>query len=111
MASKKAKGKRSKTRSSFTKRGPVATVNKLLQEIPTGAKVDIAIDPSIHSGLPDKRYQGKTGTVTGKQGAAFVVAVSKGNKDMVIIVGPAHLRVSKGAKKKAEAKVEVEAAA
>ena len=43
MASKKAKGKRAHTRDKFKKRGSKATVNKLLQEIPIGTKIDIKI--------------------------------------------------------------------
>ena len=110
MPSKKAKGKRSKTRRLMRKRGPKTTVNKFLQEIPIGTKVDLKIDSSIHAGLIDTRYHGKTGTVIDKQGSAFVVAVSKGKKDVKLIVGPAHLNISRGVKVKEE-KEEVKVAA
>jgi len=102
MPSKKAKGKRSNTRHLMRKRTSKVTVNKLLQEIPIGTVVDLKIDSSIHAGLIDTRFHGKTGVVIGKQGSAFVVAVSKGNKDVKLIVGPAHLNISRGVKAKAE---------
>ena len=96
MACKKARGKRAKTRHSHTKKGSMATVNKLLQQIPVGSTVDIKINPSVHSGIPFRRYQGLTGTVTRKQGSAYFVAVSKLNKEMSVLVGPAHLNISRG---------------
>lgn len=94
------------------KRGPKVTVNKMLQEIPEGSKVDVHIDSSVHSGLPDKRFKGKTGTVVGKQGSAFLVVLKDGNKEKKLVVGPAHLRISKGVQapvKKEIKEVKVEA--
>jgi len=102
MPSKKAKGKRSKTRSLMTKKTSKVTVNKILQEIPVGSKVDIKIDSSIHSGLPSKNFHGFTGEVLEKQGRAFVVSVSKGKQVVKLIVGPAHLTISKGSNKAVE---------
>ncbi|MEK6958230.1 MAG: 50S ribosomal protein L21e [archaeon] len=96
MPSKKAKGPRKKSRDLLKKKGPDVTVNKMLQEIPIGSKVDIRIDSSVHSAMPPTRYQGFTGTVTGKRGVAFMVAVSKGNKPVELIVHPAHLTISRG---------------
>lgn len=103
MPNKKAKGKRAKTRHKLKRKGSKITVNKYMQEIPDGAKVDVHVEGSIHAGLPDKRFKGETGTVLGKQGSAFVVGLSKGKK---LIVGPAHLRISKGTAKKSEVKKE-----
>jgi len=107
MPSKKAKGKRAKSRHKMKKRGPKVTVNKMLQEIPDGSKVDIHIDSSVHAGLPDKRYKGETGTVIRKQGSAFMVHLKAGKQDRLLVVGPAHLRISKGVKAPAEKEVKV----
>lgn len=96
MAGKAAKGKRAKTRHSHTKKGGKVTVNKLLQQVPIGAKVDIRIDPSVHAGIPFRRYHGMTGTVIGKQGTSYYVSVSKLGKQMKVLVGPAHITVSRG---------------
>ncbi|HZX19462.1 MAG TPA: 50S ribosomal protein L21e [archaeon] len=108
MASKKAKGKRAHTRDKFKKRGSKATVNKLLQEIPIGTKVDIKVDSSIHSGLPSRRFHGETGTVVSKQGRAFIVELQK--RGTLLVIGAAHLNISRGsinqkAKKPKEVKV------
>ncbi|HZX34748.1 MAG TPA: hypothetical protein VFF09_05195 [archaeon] len=99
MASKKARGIRKKTRHKISGKGSKVTVNRLLQEIPQGTSVDIKIDASIHSGMPQSRYHGYTGKVEGKQGRAYIVSASKGNKKVSLIIGPAHLHVSKGSGK------------
>ena len=92
MASKKAKGKRSKTRSLFKRRNiPKLTVNKLVQDFAKGQRIVIKVDPSFHSGMPTKRYQGKSGTVVGKQGKVFDVEVKKGTMTKHLLVAPAHL--------------------
>ncbi len=96
MAGKAAKGKRAKTRHSHRNKGGKVTVNKLLQQIPVGAKVDIKINSSVHSGMPFRRYQGMTGMVIGKQGSAYFVSVSKLGKQMKVLAGPAHLTISRG---------------
>lgn len=107
MPNKKAKGKRAKSRHKMKKRGPKVTVNKFLQKIPEGSKVDVHIDSSVHAGLPDKRYKGKTGTVVGKQGTAFLVQLKIGKHDRILVVGPAHLRISKGVQAPVEKEVKV----
>ncbi len=99
MTNKKAKGIRSNSRRKMRKRGSKTTVNKLLQEINAGERVHIKIDSSNHSGLPPTRYQGLTGSVKGKKGAAYVVDVKKGNLDRELIIGPAHLEVAVSGKK------------
>ena len=38
-----------------------------------GERVSVVINPGIHYGMPNTRFQGKTGIVTGQQGRAFVV--------------------------------------
>ena len=101
MSGKASKGKRAKTRNSHSNRGGKITVNKLLQQIPIGSQVDIKINGSIHSGMPFRRYQGMTGKVVGKQGAAYIVSVSKVGKMMKVLAGPAHLTVSRGSANKA----------
>ena len=91
MANKKAKGKRSRSRRLLKRSGPKLTVNKLVREFETGQKVVITMDPSVHSTLPHRRYQGKVGTVTGKQGAVFTVDVNLGNLAKKLLLSAAHL--------------------
>ncbi|HIJ00347.1 MAG TPA: 50S ribosomal protein L21e, partial [Candidatus Methanomethylophilaceae archaeon] len=56
-----------------------------------GEKVNIVIDPSVHKGMPFRRFQGLTGTVAGRQGRAVVVNVKAGNKMKTVVARPEHL--------------------
>ncbi len=99
MASKKAKGTHAKTRNLRGRGGKSkVTVNTLLREIPVGQSVQITIDSSIHSAAPHRRFQGKTGLVTGKRGTAYIVDVRQGNQDCTVIANPAHLTIIKSVK-------------
>jgi large subunit ribosomal protein L21e len=91
MVSKKAKGKRSNTRRKFRKRGPKASVNKLLQVFEKDQKVFIDVDSSIHSGLPGSRYQGRTGKVIGKSGEIYKVSVGEKKNVKSLLIHPAHM--------------------
>ena len=66
-------------------------LSKLLHEYPPKSKVVIKIDPSIHKGMPHKRYHGKVGRVIKKQGKSYVVNVAQGDSYKKIIVRPEHL--------------------
>ena len=52
--------------------------------------MDIKIDPSEHSGMPYRRFHGKTGRIIAAQGNAFVVAVKDGNKMKYPVITRAH---------------------
>jgi large subunit ribosomal protein L21e len=91
MSSKKAKGKRAKTRDKLKRRRPKPTVNALLKELKESASVEIKIDSSIHAGIPHHRFHGRTGKVKKKQGSSYLVEVSDGNKTKTVLVGAAHL--------------------
>ncbi|MFH1257113.1 MAG: 50S ribosomal protein L21e [Candidatus Diapherotrites archaeon] len=104
MTNKPAKGKRAKTRNKFTKRHGRTTVNKLLQDINVGEKVQLVVDSSIHSAMPPRRFHGSTAIVTGKRGRAFIVELKKGRDSAELIVGPAHLNVLGASSKEGEAR-------
>jgi len=94
MASKKARGKRAKTRAKFAKSGKKigrVTVNKLLEHFDKGQKVLLRTDSSVHSAMPPKRYHGKTGTVTGMRGKAYIVELNVGKTPRILIIAAAHL--------------------
>ena len=93
MASKKARGKRAKTRCKLKRRHRPLTINKLLADFKNGQVVQVVIDPAVHSGLPSPRYQGLTGIVAGKQGKVFCVKLKNGNQDLELFVHPAHLKI------------------
>ena len=44
--------------------------------------------------MPHRRFQGRTGTVSGKQGRAYVISVKDGNMAKTIVSRPEHLRPS-----------------
>lgn len=96
---RKSKGYRSKTRSLLRKkprdRGKIS-LSKLLRTYKNGDKVCIKIDPSVHKGMPHRRYHGKIGWIVGKRGRSYVVEVTSGNKIKTLLVRPEHLEVYGG---------------
>ncbi|NIM45647.1 MAG: 50S ribosomal protein L21e, partial [Nitrososphaeria archaeon] len=58
-----------------------------------GEKVVIKIDPSVHKGMPHRRYQGRVGVIASKRGRAYEVHVTQGDSVKEIIVRPEHLRL------------------
>ncbi len=89
-------GYRSRTRTLMTKpagsrMGPKPDV--YLVEYPVGSKVVIDVDPSVHKGMPHKRYQGKVGVVLGRRGRGYEVEVYLGSKRKVLYVLPDHLKL------------------
>ncbi len=93
---KAPRGFRHRTRKLLRKRvrerGAVPPLSLILHEYKPGDKVHIKINPSVHSGMPHRRYHGKTGTVVGKRGKAYLVEVYLGDKKKLLIVRPEHLR-------------------
>jgi len=91
----RSKGLRSKTRHLLLKdprhRGMLPP-NRVLADFPVGSHVAIKMEPSQHNGMTHKRFQGLTGTISGKQGDAFVVAVLHGDKPKTLVVRAEHLK-------------------
>jgi large subunit ribosomal protein L21e len=88
-------GPRKKTRYKFKKalraRG-IAPVTKVIQNFDEGQRVHIVIDPSVQTGMPHRRFHGKTGMVVGKRGRAWLLQVKDGNAVKTIIARPQHLK-------------------
>lgn len=91
MTNKKAKGKRSNTRRKLRSKGK-KTVSQLVKTFDDDDQVQIHIESSIHSGMPSAKFHGFAGTVVGKRGAVYEVAVMDGKTSRVLIVHPAHLK-------------------
>ena len=91
---RKAKGFRRKTRALLRKkpreRGKIG-LSKLLHNYAPGEKVVIKIEPSVHGGMPHRRYHGKIGIIVNKRGRSYVVSVTQGRAVKDIIVRPEHL--------------------
>ncbi|MFQ6094634.1 MAG: 50S ribosomal protein L21e [Candidatus Bathyarchaeia archaeon] len=96
---RKPKGLRARTRSLLRKnsrdRGKIST-SRLLYDYKQGEKVVIDIEPSVHKGMPHRRYQGRVGVVVGKRGRAYAVNVTQGDAVKEIIVLPEHLKPHAG---------------
>jgi len=92
---RRAKGFRHKTRSLLTRkpreRGKTG-LTKVLHEYAAGEKVVVKVDPSVHKGMPHRRFQGKVGTIVQKRGKSYVVNVTQGEAEKEIIVRPEHLQ-------------------
>ena len=92
---KRSKGLRSKTRQILRKRPRqrgLSPITRALQQYEQDDLVAIVIDPSVHKGMPHRRYHGKTGYIDGKRGNAFLVRVRNGGMMKRIIVRPEHLK-------------------
>jgi large subunit ribosomal protein L21e len=91
---RKSKGFRAGTRRLLKKepreRGKIR-ISKMLHEYQTGNHVVIKINPSVHKGMPHRRYHGKVGIVIDKRGRSYIVSVSQGDAVKEIIVRPEHL--------------------
>jgi len=88
-------GYRRKTRAILRKspkdRGK-SSLSRILYEYRPGDKVIINIDPSIHKGMPHRRYHGKVGVIVAKRGRAYEVSVTQGDAAREIIVRPEHMK-------------------
>ena len=95
----RSKGYRSKSRSLLRKRprdrGKIG-LSKILRTYKNGNKVCIKIDPSVHKGMPHRRYHGKVGWIVGKRGSSYEVKVVSGNKAKILLVRPEHLEAYGG---------------
>jgi len=74
----------------------IASLNRVLVDYEIGQRVDIVINPSVHKGMPHRRYHGRTGVVAGVRGRGIVVDVKLGNATKTLIVRPDHLQPSRG---------------
>lgn len=88
-------GPRKKTRYLLKKdlraRG-IPPVSRLIQQFEVGEKVHVILEPSIHKGMPHRRFHGKTGTIVGHRGRAWVLEVRDGDTIKTVIARPQHLR-------------------
>ncbi|MGQ9543766.1 MAG: 50S ribosomal protein L21e [Candidatus Bathyarchaeia archaeon] len=96
---RKSKGYRSSTRALLRKkprqRGKIG-LSRLLQPYKIGDKVVIKIEPSLHKGMPYKRFHGMVGTIKQKRGRSYIVSVMSGSKEKQVITRPEHLKPFEG---------------
>lgn len=90
----KSKGYRRKTRSLLRKKAREkgkTGLSRILREYKPGDRVLVKLDPSIHKGMPHRRFHGRIGTIEETRGQAYVVNVTQGKAMKEIIVRPEHL--------------------
>ncbi len=90
----KSRGYRRKTRSLLRRKAREkgkTGLSKILREYKPGDRVVVKLDPSVHKGMPHRRFHGRIGIVESKRGQAYVVNVTQGDAEKEIIVRPEHL--------------------
>jgi large subunit ribosomal protein L21e len=91
-------GPRKKTRSKLKKelrRRGLPPVTTVIQKFEVGQRVHIVCEPSVHKGMPHRRFHGKTGTIIGQRGYAWLLQVTDGDSTKVVIARPQHLKAQK----------------
>ena len=92
---KKSKGYRSRTRILLKKepreRGKLG-ISRLLHNYLSEEKVSIKIDPSVHKGMPHRRYQGKIAKIIERRGRSYIIEVPVKSVKKTLILRPEHLK-------------------
>ena len=91
-------GPRKKTRYKFKKeirRRGIPPVTTAIQKFEVGQKVHIVCEPSIHQGMPNRRFHGKTGTIVGQRGRAWLLQIRDGQTMKTVIARPQHLKAQR----------------
>lgn len=65
--------------------------SKYFQELKKGDTIAVVREPSVSSNFPE-RLQGRTGTVEGKRGKVYIVAIKDQNQEKKFLIEPIHLK-------------------
>ena len=76
---------------STRKRGMIS-LSAMLRKYEIGDKVTVILEPSVQRGRPHRRFHGKTGTIKGKRGRAYLIQLKDIGREKIIISRPEHLR-------------------
>jgi len=79
-------------RKSVREKGGVPPLSLLMIDYKPGDKAVIYINPSVHSGMPHRRYQGRTVEIVGKRGRAYIAVLYEGSVKKTFFVRPEHLK-------------------
>ncbi|HID26348.1 MAG: 50S ribosomal protein L21e [Methanosarcinales archaeon] len=94
----KSHGERRKTRYKLKKKireKGLSPISRAIQEFEIGQMVHIDLDPSVHKGMPNPKFHGRTGKVIGKRGRAYIIEVRDGNAKKEVFALPQHLNLQK----------------
>ena len=92
---KRSKGSRQGTRSMLRRRKSERSqlnISRVMHHYEEGDRVAIVLDGGQQMGMPHRRFNGRTGVITKRQGIAWVIAVKDGNMPKTVIARPEHLR-------------------
>ena len=92
---KRAHGARQGTRSILKKSKADRSrvfINRVMHPYAEGDRVAIVLDGAQQKGMPHRRFQGKTGIISGTQGRAYIVTVSDGDMQKTVVTRPEHLK-------------------
>ncbi|HJM13432.1 MAG TPA: 50S ribosomal protein L21e [Candidatus Thalassarchaeaceae archaeon] len=67
-------------------------IGRVMHTYEEGDRVAIVLDGAQQKGMPHRRFQGRTGVISGTQGRAYVIRVSDGNMPKTVVARPEHLR-------------------
>ncbi len=67
------------------------SIRRFLQKLNEGDKVILKAEPAYQQGVYFRRYHGKIGTITGKQGSSYKVAIDNFGQEKTLLVHPVHL--------------------
>lgn len=68
------------------------SITKYFAKFNDGDKVQLILEPAVHTGIFHKRFYGRVGKVCGKQGGCYFVKIKDINKFKNVLVHPIHLR-------------------
>ena len=92
---KRIGGFRRKTRHKLSKplreKGKIS-LRKYFQAFKPGDKVVLKSESSIHKGMYNPRFHGKSAVVKNKKGHCYEVIIKDNKKKKILIVHPVHLR-------------------
>ncbi len=85
------RGTRSKLKKTRNEKGKLS-LRRFLQKLDDGDRVLLNAEPAYQKGMYFPRFHGKVGTVKGKKGICYDVAIKDHGKDKILIIHPVHLR-------------------
>ena len=85
---------RYKFKKDLRKRG-LPPVSMVIQEFEVGQKVHVVVEPSVQKGMPHRRFHGRTGTIIGQRGRAWLLEIRDGDATKQVIARSQHLKAQK----------------
>lgn len=68
------------------------SLTRFLATFENDQQVQLVYEPAYHKGMFFKRFYGKVGKISGKQGSCYFVNIKDQNKAKRLLVHPVHLR-------------------